>query len=96
MLLKKNAHLKFLKKEHDNQLIYNIPTYTIFYHLICMYVALFHLGVSKKNRGTGKPGNRKPGSRFEKTKNRVPRFRYPVFTGLPGTLLNIYFFLFFF
>ena len=44
------------------------------------------LGVSKK------PGNRnwnwkteKPGSRFRfwfgKTKNRVPRFRYPVFTG---------------
>jgi hypothetical protein len=41
----------------------------------------------KKNQGiitgTGKPGNRKPGSRFRfrfgKTKNRVPRFRYPVF-----------------
>jgi hypothetical protein len=39
---KKNAHLNFLKKELDNQLIYNIPTYTIFYHLICMYVASFH------------------------------------------------------
>jgi hypothetical protein len=38
----------------------------------------------------------KPGSRFqfwfEKTKNQIPRFRYPVFTGLPGTGLNIYIF----
>jgi hypothetical protein len=40
----------------------------------------------KKNRGTGtgtgKLGNRKPGFRFEKTKN--------FFIGLPGTGLNIY------
>ena len=51
----------------------------------------------KKNRGTGtgKPENRKTGNRetgsrfwfrFGKTKNRVPRFRYPVFGTrfLPG------------
>jgi hypothetical protein len=50
--------------------------------------------VVKKNwgtgTGTGKPGNRKPGSRFrfrfEKTKNRIPRFRCSVFGTrfLPG------------
>jgi hypothetical protein len=58
-----------------------------------------HIGVSKKtgkpepepeNRETGKPETGKPGSRFRfrfgKTKNRVPRFRYPVFGTrfLPG------------
>jgi hypothetical protein len=39
------------------------------------------------------PGNRGPGfgSSLEKPKNRVLRFRYPVFTGLPGTGFNIYF-----
>jgi hypothetical protein len=53
------------------------------------------LGVSKKTGESG-TGTEKPGSRFRfrfgKTKNRVPRFRYPVFTGLPGTGLNIYIF----
>jgi hypothetical protein len=51
--------------------------------------------VSKK---IGKPENQKSGNRgpgsgsgLGKQKNGVPRFQYPVFTGLPETGLNIYF-----
>jgi hypothetical protein len=59
-------------------------------------------GVKKNRRtetGTGKPGNRGPGSGsgLKKPKTGYPGsgFWYPVFTGLPGTVLNIYFLYFF-
>jgi hypothetical protein len=59
----------------------------------------------KKNRGTGKLENRKPGNRgpdsgsgLEKPKTgytpvSVPGFWYSVFTGFPETGLNIYIYL---
>jgi hypothetical protein len=67
----------------------------------------FLLGVSKK---TGEPepenreiGNREPGVPVPVWKNQkpgtpvpVPGFWYPVFTGLPGTGLHIYFLFLFF